>query len=129
MEKNTEKKLLYYERYVQNKFRLNESTRIRIAHIICKDVKTNEIVILGHTIFPEEVSKSLAIAEHYYDNIDNITNDYDLLWILTEETLSPIIYTFEEVQAEYQRLINDGVKKDEINSIIIELFKNKKKIK
>lgn len=129
MEKNDEKRLLYYERFVQDKFRLNDFTRIKVAYLICKDVKTGENVALGHTLFPKEVSKSLAIAEHYYDDIEKITNDYDILWILTEEEISPIPYTFEEVQAEYQRLINEGVKNDEINSTMITLFQDKKKIK
>ena len=64
------------------------------------------------------------------DECDDIyINNYDILWILIEEKVSSIAYTFEEVQAEYQRLINEGVKNDEINSTMIMLFQDKKKIK
>lgn len=64
------------------------------------------------------------------DECDDIyINNYDILWILIEEKVSSIPYTFEEVQAEYQRLINEGVKNDEINSTMIMLFQDKKKIK
>ena len=124
-----EKRLLYYERYVETKFKLNDITRIRVAHLVCKDVKTGEIVTLGHTLYPEVVSKSLAIAESYYDDINKIEHDFDILWNLTDEELSPILYSFEDIQKEYQRLANDGIKTNEINHIIIELFKSKKKIK
>lgn len=124
-----EKRLLYYERYVETKFRLNDTVRINVAHFVCKDVKNGETVTLGLTLYPEVVSKFLAIAERYYDDIDKISNNYDILWDLTEEEISPILYSFEEVQAEYQKLINDGVKRDEINSAIITLFQDKRKIK
>lgn len=124
-----EKRLLYYERYVETKFRLNDTARINVAYFVCKDVKNGETVTLGHTLYPEVVSKFLAIAERYYDDIDKISNNYDILWDLTEEEISPILYSFEEVQAEYQKLINDGVKRDEINSAIITLFQDKRKIK
>lgn len=123
------KRLLYYERFVQTKFDINDATRIKVAHLVCKDVKNGDIVTLGHTLYPEVVSKSLAIAERYYDDIDKISNDYDILWNLTDEELSPILYSFEEVQTEYQKLINNGVKEDEINSAIITLFQEKRKMK
>ena len=29
-----EKRLLYYERYVETKFNLNDTTRIRVAHLV-----------------------------------------------------------------------------------------------
>ena len=103
------KRLLYYERFVQTKFDINDATRIKVAHLVCKDVKNGDIVTLGHTLYPEVVSKSLAIAEHYYDDIDKISNDYDILWNLTDEELSPILHSFEEVQTEYQKLINNTI--------------------
>ena len=81
-----EKRLLYYERYVETKFRLNDTARINVAYFVCKDVKNGETVTLGHTLYPEVVSKFLAIAERYYDDIDKISNNYDIFWKTTNRS-------------------------------------------
>lgn len=124
-----EKRLLYFDKLTQQNFSLNESVRMKIGYLVCKDVKTSETITLGLCAYPEVASKTLDVAELYYDNINKITNDYDLLWILTEETVSNIPYTFEYVQNEYQRLVNEGVKNEEINSAMVTLFQNKTKKK
>ena len=124
MEQSTERKLLYYDRFQRMPRHYNGAP---IFHFICKDVKTGEDVTLGACYFAEEVSKT--IGGHYYEDIVEATNDFDILWSLSDERISPVADTFDEVQAEYQRMINEGVSPEEINSSMITLFQQKRKIK
>lgn len=124
MEQSTERKLLYYDRFQRMSRHYNGAP---IFHFMCKDVKTGEDVTLGACYFAEEVSKT--IGGHYYEDIVEATNDFDILWSLSDERISPVADTFDEVQAEYQRMINEGVSPEEINSAMITLFQQKRKIK
>lgn len=124
MEQSTERKLLYYDRFQRMPRHYNGAP---IFHFMCKDVKTGEDVTLGACYFAEEVSKT--IGGHYYEDIVEATNDFDILWSLSDERISPVADTFDEVQAEYQRMINEGVSVEEINSAMITLFQQKRKIK
>lgn len=124
MEQSTERKLLYYDRFQRMPRHYNGAP---IFHFMCKDVKTGEDVTLGACYFAEEVSKT--IGGHYYEDIVEATNDFDILWSLSDERISPVADTFDEVQAEYQRMINEGVSPEEINSSMITLFQQKRKIK
>ena len=124
MEQSTERKLLYYDRFQRMPRHYNGAP---IFHFMCKDVKTGEDVTLGACYFAEEVSKT--IGGHYYEDIAEATNDFDILWSLSDERISPVADTFDEVQAEYQRMINEGVSPEEINSSMITLFQQKRKIK
>ena len=124
MEQSTERKLLYYDHFQSMPRHYNGAP---IFHFMCKDVKTGEDVTLGACYFAEEVSKT--IGGHYYEDIVEATNDFDILWSLSDERISPVADTFDEVQAEYQRMINEGVSPEEINSAMITLFQQKRKIK
>ena len=124
MEQSTERKLLYYDRFQRMPRHYNGAP---IFHFMCKDVKTGEAVTLGACYFAEEVSKT--IGGHYYEDIVEATNDFDILWSLSDERISPVADTFDEVQTEYQRMINEGVSPEEINSAMITLFQQKRKIK
>lgn len=124
MEEVTERKLLYYDRF-QKMPRNYEG--VPIFHFMCKDVKTGEDVILGTCFFSQEVSELLG--EHYYREITDAVNDFDILWNLSNEGISPVAATFEEVQAEYQRMLSEGVSQEEINSAIIMSFQKKSKSK
>ena len=124
MEQSTERKLLYYDRFKRMPRHYNGAP---IFHFMCKDVKTGEDVTLGACYFAEEVSKT--IGGHYYEDVVEATNDFDILWSLSDERISPVADTFDEVQAEYQRMINEGVSPEEINSAMITLFQQKRKIK
>ena len=124
MEQSTERKLLYYDRFQRMPRHYNGAP---IFHFMCKDVKTGEDVTLGACYFAEEVSKT--IGGHYYEDIVEATNDFDILWSLSDDRISPVADTFDEVQAEYQRMINEGVSPEEINSSMITLFQQKRKIK
>ena len=124
MEQSTERKLLYYDRFQRMPRHYNGAP---IFHFMCKDVKTGEDVTLGACYFAEEVSKT--IGGHYYEDIVEATNDFDILWSLSDERISPVADTFDEVQAQYQRMINEGVSPEEINSSMITLFQQKRKIK
>ena len=55
--------------------------------------------------------------------------EFDILWSLSNERIRPVADTFDEVQAEYQRMINDGVSPEKINSAMITLFQQKIRIK
>ena len=124
MEQSTERKLLYYDRFQRMPRHYNGAP---IFHFMCNDVKTGEDVTLGACYFAEEVSKT--IGGHYYEDIVEATNDFDILWSLSDERISPVADTFDEVQAEYQRMINEGVSPEKINSSMITLFQQKRKIK
>ncbi len=124
MEQFTEKKLLYYD-YFQKMPRYYNGAPI--FHFMCKNVKTGEDVTLGACYFAEELSKT--IGGNYYSDIVDATNDFDILWNLSDEKISPVADTFDEVQKEYQRMINEGVSPEEINSDMIALFQQKRKIK
>ena len=124
MEQSTERKLLYYDRFQRMPRHYNGAP---IFYFMCKDVKTGEDVTLGACYFAEEVSKT--IGGHYYEDIVEATNDFDILWSLSDERISPVADTFDEVQTEYQRMINEGVSPEEINSSMITLFQQKRKIK
>ena len=124
MEQSVERKLLYYDHFQRMPRNYNGAP---IFHFMCKDVKTGEDVILGACCFAEEVSE--AVGGYYYEDIVEATNDFDILWNLSNERIRPIADTFNEVQAEYQRLINDGVSPEEINSAMITLFQQKMEIK
>ena len=124
MEQSTERKLLYYDRFQRMPRHYNGAP---IFHFMCKDVKTGEDVTLGVCYFAEEVSKT--IGGHYYEDIAEAINDFDILWSLSDERISPVADTFDEVQTEYQRMISEGVSPEEINSAMITLFQQKRKIK
>lgn len=124
MEQTAERKLLYYDRFQRMPRHYNGAP---IFHFIFKDVKTGEDITLGACYFAEEVSKT--IGGLYYEDIVEATNDFDILWNLSDERIRPVADTFDEVQVEYQRMINEGVTLEEINSAMIILFHQKSKIK
>lgn len=124
MKQTTERKLLYYYCFERMPRSYNGTP---IFHFMFKDVKNGEDITLGACYFAEEVSK--VLGGHYYDDIAEATNNYDILWSLSDERISPVADTFDEVQIEYQRMINEGVTPEEINSAMITLFQQKRKIK
>lgn len=120
MEQTTERKLLYYDRFQKMPRHYNG------APLFCfmfKDVKTGEDIILRSCIFSQEVSAILG--GHYYSEITNAVNDFDILWSLSDEKISPVTDNFEEVQTEYQRMLSEGVSQEEINPSMMILFQSK----
>lgn len=124
MEQIVERKLLYYDCFQKMPRHYNGEP---IFHFMCKDVKTGEDITLGACYFSQEVSETLG--GHYYSEITDAENDFDILWSLSDERISPVADTFEEVQAEYQRMLSEGVSQEEINSAMMTLFQNKSKSK
>ncbi len=98
-----------------------------IFHFMCKDVKTGEDVVLGACFFNQKVSE--VLGRHYYHKITDAVDDFDILWSLSDERISPVADTFEEIQAEYQRMLSENVSKEEINSAMMMLFQNRSKSK
>lgn len=124
MEQIVERKLLYYDRFQRMPRHYNGEP---IFHFMCKDVKTGEDITLGACYFSQAVSE--ALGGHYYSEITEAENDFDILWNLSDERISTVADTFEEVQAEYQRMLSEGVSQEEINSAMITLFQSKSKSK
>ena len=120
MEKVPERKLLYYDRFQRMPKHYNGAP---IFHFMCKDVKTGEDFTLGSCYFADEVSS--VVGGHYYVDITEAIRDFDILWNLSDERISPVADTFDEVQAEYQRMLSEGVTSEEINSEMMTLFKEK----
>lgn len=114
---NNERRLLYYERFKQMP---KHYEGYPIYHFLCKDVKTGEDIALGLCYFAEEVANT--VGGYYYRDIIDATEDFDILWNVTMEKISPVADTFDEVKVEYERMLSEGVSTEEINSAMIELF-------
>lgn len=124
MEQNLERKLLYYDRCQRiPRHYCGEP----IFHFIFKDVKSGEDFTLGSCFFADEVSS--VFGGHYYADITEATRDFDILWSLSDERISPVAANFEEVQAEYRRMLSEGVTSEEINFAMMTLFQEKNKLK
>jgi hypothetical protein len=124
MEKTLEKDLLYYDRCKMMPRHYNGSP---IEHFLFKNVRTGEYVTLGACFYNEQVSNILG--GHYYGKITAATEDFDILWKLSENGISVIAETFEETQAEYQRMVQEGVTPKEINSAMMALYQAKARTK
>lgn len=124
MDQKAERKLLYYDRFQRMPRHCNGEP---IFHFMCKDVKTGVDFILGSCFFADEASS--VLGGHYYSDITEATHDFDILWNLSDERISPVADTFEEVQAEYQRMLSEGVTLEEINVAMMTLFHEKKQSK
>ena len=124
MKQIEEKKLLYYNRYEKMPRHYDGAP---IYHVFFIDVKTGKEFALGLCDFAVEVSNMLG--GRYYSDITKAAHDYDILWNISDEKISPITNTFEEVQLEYQRLLREGIVSEEINSKMIALFQEKQKQK
>ena len=98
-----------------------------IVHFIYKDVKTGQNVTLGSCFFAEGASR--ALGGRYYNSILDATNDFDILWNVSDDIISPIDNSFDEVQSEYIRLLDEGVSSQEVNSAVIKLYSGKKQYK
>ena len=98
-----------------------------IFHFICKDVKTGEDVTLGACYFAEEVSKT--IGGHYYEDIVEATNDFDILWSLSDERISPVADTFDAMTSRrsYRDALDLQYVKDEIKKCEKRLLREKVK--
>lgn len=120
MEQITERRLLYYCSFQSTSRNYNGEP---IFHFTYKDVKTGEEVILGSCLFNQEVSDILG--GHYYSEITDAADDFDILWSVSDEKISPIDDNFETVQAEYQRMLNEGISQEKINSDMMILFQSK----
>ena len=117
-----EKQLLYYDRYQRMPRHFKGAP---IHHFGFKDVKTGDEVTLGACWYNEEVSK--ALGGHYYEEITEAVKDFDILWKLSDERISVVAETFEEVQLEYQRMLQEGVSPQDINSAMMEYYQSKSK--
>lgn len=124
MKQTTERKLLYYDHFQRMPRHYDGAP---IFHFMCKDVKTGEDITLGTCYFNEEVSN--VLGGHYYQEITDAIKDYDIIWNLSYNRISPVADTFEDVQTEYQRMLNEGVSKEEINIAMITQFQIKSKTK
>lgn len=118
------KQLLYYDSYqkMQKHYR-----GAPIYHFSFKDIRTGDKVTLGACYYSNEIANCLG--EHYYEDITDAENDFDILWNLSDEKISGIKETFEEVQLEFQRMLKKGVYKEDINSTMLKYYKPKAKNK
>lgn len=116
-----ERKLLYYDRFQRMPRHYDGAP---IFHFLFKDVKTGEDVTIGSCFFAEEASNFLGGV--YYDDIIEAEKDYDILWNLSDDRIRPAAETFEEVQAEYQKMLKNGISEKEVNSEMIKYYKEKR---
>ena len=120
MEHIKEKKLLYYDHYQIMPKHYNGNS---IIHFNFIDVKTGKNFVLGQSYAASEMSNILD--GYYYEDITKATDDFDILWSLSDTKISPITATFEKVQAEYQKILNEGITKEEVNFKMLTLFQEK----
>ena len=88
------------------------------------DVKTGKHFTFWECLYAKEAAE--AFRAPFYENITHATADFDILWKISEKQISPVAPT-SEVQAEYQRMVNEGVEPDKINDAMMELYKVKAK--
>lgn len=119
-----ERQLLYYSHYQRMPRHWNGSP---IYHFSCIDVKTGASVTLGACYYNEGVSN--VLGGHYYEEIIDATADFDILWKLSDERISSVPETFEEIHTEYQRMLSDGIAPQDINSVMINFYQEKSKTK
>jgi len=117
MEQAVERKLLYYQGSVQLPMNWYGEP---IYKSMYKDVKTGENIILNSCSLSQDISKTFG--EHYYSAITDAAEDFDVLWISSEDELRPIEDHFIHVQAVYQKMLSEGVSPQEINEVMIKEF-------
>lgn len=115
-----EKKLLYYDRYQNTPKHFNGAPIVIFSFI---DVKTGETIQLGECFYHQEVSELLG--GKFYMEINEAVNDFDIIWKLKTQGVSPAAETFEEVQNEYLRMLNEGANPKEINQAMIKFYQDK----
>lgn len=117
MNQTNERRLWYYD-YFQKSAKHYNGTAITFLHF--KDVKTKQSVTLGFCDEAEELGQMLD--EHFYEEITDMTDDFDILWNFSNETIKPLSYSFEDVKNEYQRMLHQGISASEINKAMMSLF-------
>ncbi len=120
IEKKKKRTLLYYDRFKRTAKHWNGSP---ITLFEFYDVKTGEKVILGDCFYSDEVEERLGYK--FYFNITDAQKEHDILWNLSDGRISVVAETFEEVQNEYQRMLNEGISPSEINKSMMDFYSNK----
>lgn len=117
------KKLLYFE----NSSRSSQCYMGYPIYIFkFRDVETGQEVILRQCILNKDI-KDAEYSGKYYSDIEEALDDYDILWYLTELKIESIKESFEEVQAEYRRLLEAGEVAKDINSHMTSTYNQKGK--
>ena len=119
-----EKKLIYYAQPMPIARYYNGHL---ISSFIFKDVKTGEKIILGTSDDYKEVAKILGGI--YYKNIQDANDDFDILWNISHNHITPVNVSFNEVQMKYKEMLKQGIDPNEINSNILNLFEYQEKRK
>ena len=118
----TKKRLLYY-----NLCRLYDESwqgyPVRQFEFI--DIMTGGVVILGECYLNEGIARIMGGI--YYKDIAEAAKDYDVLWLLSDEKICRVAETVEGPQAEYRRMINEGVTPEQVNQAMLVLFNVAKK--
>ena len=120
MEQIADRRLLYYDNFKKVPQNFNGAP---LLHFSFKDVQTGKKIVLETCFYANAVSHLLG--GQCYSQITDAVRDYDILWHLSDGVIGPVADTFEEVQTEYRRMLSEGVTLSEINSAMMELFKNK----
>ena len=124
MEQANNRRLLYYDHFKREEKHYGGAP---IVHFMYRDVRTGQYVTLGSCFFAEGASE--ALRGRYYNSILDATNDFDILWNVSDDVISPIDNSFEDVQSEYRRMVDEGVSPLEINSELIKLYSENKQYK
>ena len=113
-----EKNLLYYDGFQKMPRHWNGES---IHQLYFTDIKTDEDISFLLCNYAQELS--VALGKNVYSSIDELENDFDILWDKKESTLSPLKEEFSDVQAEYSRMMNQGVPIEDINAAMLKQYK------
>lgn len=118
------RKLLYYDHFRKMPRNYNGCP---IYHFGFKDVATGDNIILGQCYYNKGAGNYLG--GHYYTDITEATEDFDILWNVSDDKISVVAETLAEVQKEYKRMLREGVSLYDINQRMMDYYQSKPKVK
>jgi hypothetical protein len=87
-------------------------------------IKTGEIISLGVCIYNDEMEQ--ITGQKYYRNIISAIEYYNILWDVTINGIKRLLEPFENVQNEYFKMLDEGVKENDADNFLVEEYSIKK---
>lgn len=114
-----EKNLLYYFGY---KIVSKHYDGHPIYHFYFKSVKTGKDVNLVSCA--ADIEEPSILGNHFYSNIVDATNDFDILWQISDDKISLLNIPYEEIRKDYLKMIKEGLVPSDINQLFLEQYVN-----
>ena len=128
---NNQKEVFYFLNAEQAKFATSDGRDAMVLiNLSCRNVRTGENSLAFIQLFPifsQKDNSNSINSDHYYEEISNSVKKLSILCDLSNKSINPVQYTFDEVQSLYYSLINEGIKEEEIYSEMNKLLQSKSK--